>query len=83
MSVASAGSLDLWLRYVDELEIQQVPSYVTLDARFAWQVTKMFRIALIGRNLLESSHLEFREEFGSNLTVEVQREALAELVWQF
>ncbi len=83
VSVASAGSLDLWLRYVDELEIQQVPSYVTLDARFAWQVTKMFRIALIGRNLLESSHLEFREEFGSNLTVEVQREALAELVWQF
>jgi len=83
MSVTSAGNLDLWLRYVDALEIQQVPSYVTLDARLAWQVTNGFQVALIGRNLLESSHLEFREEFGSNASVEVQREALAELVWQF
>ena len=54
-----------------------------MDARFAWQLTKSFQVALIGRNLLESSHLEFREEFGANASVEVQREALAELVWQF
>jgi iron complex outermembrane receptor protein len=83
MSIATAGQLDLWLRYVDELEIQQVPSYVTLDARLAWQLTNAIQIALIGRNLLESSHLEFREEFGSNTSVAVKREAIAELIVQF
>jgi len=83
MSITRAGQLDLWLRYVDELKIQQVASYVTLDARLAWQITSAIQVALIGRNLLESSHLEFREEFGSNATVEVQREAIAELTVQF
>jgi iron complex outermembrane receptor protein len=83
MNVLLNGEVDLWLRYVDELPIQQVSSYVTLDARLGWQVTESLHFAVIGRNLLESNHLEFREEFGSNATVEVQREALAELVWQF
>jgi len=83
MNITTAGNLDLWLRYVDELQIQHVPSYVTLDARLAWQVTNALEVALIGRNLLESSHLEFREEFGTNAAVEIPREAFAELVWQF
>ena len=83
MNITKRGNLDLWLRYVDELPIQRVPDYVTLDARFAWQVMHGLQVALVGRNLLESSHLEFREEFGSNASVEVQREALAEIVWQF
>ena len=83
MNVTTSGNLDLWFRYVDELPVQEVPRYFTLDARFSWQISRNLAAALIGRNLLESAHLEFREEFGSNASVEIQREALAELTWQF
>jgi iron complex outermembrane receptor protein len=83
MNVTASGNLDLWFRYVDDLPVQDVPSYFTLDARLAWRFTRNFEAALIGRNLLESSHLEFREEFGANTSVEIQREALAELALQF
>jgi outer membrane receptor for monomeric catechols len=83
MSLGNSSMLDLWLRYVGELEKQQVDAYVALDARLAWQATDSIRLSLIGRNLLDSSHLEFHEEFGSNQAIEIKREALAELVWQF
>jgi len=83
MSLGTSSMLDLWLRYVGELEKQQVDAYVALDARLAWQATDSIRLSLIGRNLLDSSHLEFHEEFGSNQAIEIKREALAELVWQF
>jgi iron complex outermembrane receptor protein len=83
MNIGKNIDLDVWMRYIDELKIQMVDSYVTLDARLAWRVTDAIRVSLIGRNLLESDHLEFQEEFGSNQAVEIPREALAELTWQF
>jgi iron complex outermembrane receptor protein len=83
MNVTRNTQVDLWFRYVDELQIQQVDSYITLDGRLAWAITDAVEVSVIGRNLLESSHLEFREEFGVNQAVQVEREALAELRLKF
>jgi len=83
MHIGDTMDLDIWARYVDELKIQQVDSYVGLDVRLAWQALPQLTVNLIGRNLLESGHVEFREESDNSLPVEVERELIAELLWQF
>ncbi len=52
-------NLDAHLRYVDELEYSQVPSYLELNGRLAWRFNEHAEFALIGRNLLDERHLEF------------------------
>jgi len=83
MNIGDTMKLDVWARYIDELKIQKVDSYVGLDIRLAWQALPSLELSLTGRNLLESSHLEFREESGANIAVEIDRELIAELLWQF
>lgn len=83
MNINRATDFDIWMRYVDELKIQNVDSYVTLDARLNWSISDAWQVSFAGRNLLDSSHLEFREEFGLNQAVEIEREFIAELRWQF
>ncbi|MDP6415324.1 MAG: TonB-dependent receptor, partial [Gammaproteobacteria bacterium] len=83
MNIGDKMNLDLWARYIDELKIQHVDSYIGFDARFAWQVLPSLELSLTGRNLLESEHFEFQEEFGANTAVEIDRELIAELLWQF
>lgn len=83
MSPMQSIEFDLWLRYVDKLEQQNIDSYATLDARLMWSPREQFSINLVGRNLLERDHMEFTEEFGGNLRVEIEREAYVDLRWQF
>jgi len=83
MNIGDTMNLDVWARYIDELEIQQIDSYVGLDIRLAWQALPSLELSLVGRNLLESSHLEFHEESGANIAVEIDRELIAELLWRF
>jgi iron complex outermembrane recepter protein len=55
--------MDVWLRYVDSVlgvdAGQVIPSYVTLDARFAWKPNKNWELAFIANNLNDSRHPEF------------------------
>lgn len=76
-------NLDIWARFIDELKVQNVDDYFGLDVRLAWQALPSLELRVVGRNLIESSHLEFREETGENISVEVDREFFAELLWQF
>jgi len=83
MQIHESLDFDLWLRYVDELETQGIDSYTTLDARLSYLVSPSLRLSLVGRNLLESDHTEFLEEFGINEGTQIPREAYVELQWQF
>ena len=82
-SPTSTTEMDLWLRYVDELPAQDIDSYVTLDARASWRPVPALELSLVGRNLLESEHAEFLQEFNETEPVEVGREAYLELRWHF
>ena len=64
--------LDLWLRYVDDLELQRVSDYWNLDARIGWRPTPSWEFSLVGQNLFESSRNEYNSEviFFSNTEVE-------------
>ncbi|MGV6816417.1 MAG: TonB-dependent receptor plug domain-containing protein [Thiotrichales bacterium] len=62
--------LDLWWRHIDDIsfDVSQggttlVNAYDTLNLRAAWLPTADLEIALIGKNLLSPSQIEYMEEF--------------------
>jgi iron complex outermembrane receptor protein len=67
--------LDCIWRYVDTLPAAGVGSYNVMDIRLAWLPTKNVELAVVGRNLLDAHHKEFRSDqiLGTQFT-EVERE---------
>ena len=76
-------SLDATLRYVDSLPSLRVDSYVTMDARIAWRATKNLEFALVGQNLFEPTHAEFRPTQVENQPANVPRSFYAKVTWKF
>jgi iron complex outermembrane receptor protein len=60
---------DSILRYVGDLPNPPTPAYLTLDLRLAWSPYPNFEVAVVGRDLLDETHPEFR----SSTTREVGR----------
>lgn len=77
MNLPRNFEFDAVLRYVDELANLDVESYAVADLRLAWRGIPNLEAELIGRNLLERRHPEFRS--GS----EVQHGVLGRLSWDF
>jgi iron complex outermembrane receptor protein len=73
--------LDLIGRYVDNLPALGVSSYVAADVRIGWHPWNDFEWAVVGRNLLEDRHAEFRDTFSGIIGTEVQSEVFTTLTW--
>ncbi len=71
--------LDLTYRYVSTLWAQGIPSYSTGDARFAWRLNHQLELALVGRNLLQPSHVEYNAD--PLTVVGIKRSGYIELTW--
>ncbi len=50
--------LDGVMRFVDDIASPGVGSYLTFDARLAWQVNEHLEVAVVGRDLAEARHRE-------------------------
>jgi iron complex outermembrane receptor protein len=74
---------DLGLRYVDALSDLNVPSYFSLDARLAWKPMKDLEVAVVGQNLLDHSHPEFKPTTIRTLPVEAERTVFGKVTWKF
>jgi len=75
--------LDLWLRYVDRLRRDDIPSYLELDTRLGWTPRDDLELALVGQNLLDSHHQEFiRETLFNSIPTEVERAAYIKMTWR-
>ncbi len=75
---------DLWLRYTDDVYASgDMPDYWTLDARLAWLVNKKLTLSLVGQNIFDSSHKEYRDELRMIESTEVPRGFYARAVWKF
>ena len=83
MDLARDLSLDLWLRWVDELESQQIDAYSALDVRIAWSPSAKLSLAAVGRNLFAGDHLEFMSELVDLAPVQIEPEGYIELRWSF
>ncbi len=87
--------LDLWLRYVGELDKagakipglsiagSSIPDYATLDVRLAWRARPNLELSVVGQNLLETAHREFNPTFISTQFSEVGRTAYGRVTWHF
>ncbi|HEX7759979.1 MAG TPA: TonB-dependent receptor [Caulobacteraceae bacterium] len=59
MNLGGAVTLDWDLRYVGALPNPQLPSYVELDTRIAWNVSQRVQLSLSGFNLIHDHHQEY------------------------
>lgn len=73
-------SLDVQVRYVDNM--RAVPSYVAADVQLTYRPTPQFEISLVGQNLGDRQHPEYRTEALTRLT-EVPRGFYGKVSWRF
>lgn len=76
-------SFDATVRYVDNLRSLQIPAYVTLDLRLAWHPNQNLEIAIVGQNLLDNLHPEFRPRFIRTERTEVERAVYGKVTYKF
>ena len=82
--LSRSWNADLGLRYVDRVVGLNVEAYLETDVRLAWQVGENLEISLVGQNLLNADHLEYRHEGVINTrSSRVQRGAYTVLRWGF
>ncbi len=90
---------DLWLRSSGGFDRQKlidlvpntstaptfshVPGYVTLDLRYGYRVNKDLEFALIGRNLINTKHLEYISDFIPSAATSITPTWLLSTRWNF
>jgi iron complex outermembrane receptor protein len=80
---ATKWEFDLGVRYVDFIELNDIPSYITMDARLAWHPNQRTEFAVIGQNLLDEHHLEFISGRWMTTSTEVPRSVYAKATWRY
>ena len=83
MDLVKNIELDLWVRYVDNLPAQDIDSYTTLDVRIGWKPYKSLELSIVGRNLLDSQHPEFKGEILANPFTEIERSIYGKITWRY
>jgi iron complex outermembrane receptor protein len=89
--VGQSMQLDAIWRYVDNIVFQNlnqtttiIPHYHALDLRLAWRDCRGWELALVGRNLLDAAHPEYKADtYLGNTRTEVQREVYGMLTWLY
>jgi iron complex outermembrane recepter protein len=83
--------LDLWARYQARIPDStvtnpaippEVGDYVAFDVRLGWRPFRHLELSLAGRNLNDSGHLEFLQEFATFPT-QVERSIYGQIRWDF
>ncbi len=74
---------DLWLRYVADLPVANIDQYCTLDARLGWKPTQNLELSIVGQNLFDNQHPEFKEEVLSINRAEAERTFYIKATWYF
>jgi iron complex outermembrane receptor protein len=68
------------VRYVDKLQKPLVPEYTALDLRLSWKFKKFLELSVVGQNLLNEQHLEFK---ASTPPREIQRSVYGKIICRF
>lgn len=72
----------LTVRRIAALDSVDIDAYTALDATLEWQPVPGWRVALIGRNLIESDHVEAEREAFFADRFEVEPSVLLRLEWR-
>jgi iron complex outermembrane receptor protein len=82
-TLGAGWEFDPTLRYVDTIAGPAIDSYVELDARLGYRLSKDVELSLIGQNLLNTSKREFLNNPLGVYAGEVERGVLAKIDWRF
>lgn len=74
--------LDLWMRYVDEVKIYDIPAYCSVDASLGWQITPNVEFSFSARDIFDDSHPEYPPEILQTLPTELERSLFAKISWK-
>ena len=75
---------NLNIRFVDKLPDLQVKSYVGLDAQLVWKPHKNLELSIVGQNLLDRRHTEYKtESLLPAPTIEVERGVYGRMTCRF
>jgi iron complex outermembrane receptor protein len=79
LNLPERHELDVTVRRVASLPLQNVPGYTAVDARWGWRASREVEVSLTLQNLFDREHAEFgaapgRSEFG--------RAAFLKLLWR-
>lgn len=77
MELGSRRSLELSLRHVASLPDPALPAYTELNASFSWALSRSWKLALTGTNLLHESHVEYPTPGNP-----IRRSVMAEARWR-
>lgn len=76
--------LDMRLRYASRLPLEDVPAYLTADARVGWRLDNGLDLALVGQHLLHDERVEFVSELTLlGLPARIERSVYLAATWQF
>jgi iron complex outermembrane recepter protein len=75
--------LDFGVRYVDPIPSFDIRSYFSFDARIGWRPKRNLELSIVGQNLFDPRHEEFRGTTIDTLPVEVGRVIYGKLTWHF
>ena len=83
MNLTDTIEFDTTFRFVDRLVGLDVGSYHNLDIRLGWQPISKLEFSVIGHNLLENRHTEFKPEFIQTAASQIQRGMFGKVTWRF
>ncbi len=87
MDLPGNWSFDSWIRYMgergDTVTATLVDDYAALDVRFARDVNPNLKLSLTGKNLFDTSRLEFTENYTGLIATEIEPSWYAQIQWNF
>jgi len=83
MDLPEGLTVDLGGRYVGDLPDVGVKSYASLDVRLGWTVWDNLELSVVGQNVLDDRHTEFRTPYAPTLSTEVERGVYGAIHWTF
>lgn len=83
MNLGSKWTFDGVLRFVDRLPALSIEEYFGLDLRLAFHPTPNMEFALVGQNLIEEHHVEFRRSPGFPANTEIPRGIYGQFTFRF
>ena len=83
MDIGNNLDWDTTFRFVDEVDEYDIDYYLEMDMRLAWRPSKNVELSLVGQNLLDDGHPEFREDAFQLPIAEVPRSVYCKVTLRF
>lgn len=83
MNLPHQVELDATVRYVSAVQAFDIPDYYAVDAHIGWHVTQDLELSLVGRNLLDNSHIEYASSQVNSVRTNIDRALFARVTYRF